>query len=71
MALSRIHAAVAAMGAPPSDLSAKVALEELQVNATYGVETPSSRVSTDVDLVSLPAPGHRAAALPALWDERV
>eukprot|EP00974_Lingulodinium_polyedra_P067351 6521999-Lingulodinium_polyedra.AAC.1 len=47
-ALERVREAAVAMGAPPGDLTAEVALEELQVGCAYDSEEPTTRVPLDV-----------------------
>ena len=69
MALDHVRERVSLMGAPPTDLSAEGPLRELCGSPGYedvdGI--PASLAPLDLELLSLPAEGHRPSSLAALW----
>ena len=66
LALNRISLSCAEMGVPPSDMTAEVALRELQAFTAYGSEEPVALAPLDVGSLSLPPRGSRPVPLATL-----
>lgn len=69
LCLDRIKAAVLNLGKPPSDLSGREALRELQARAGYSSE-PAQLASLQLDLLSLPPPGSSPSSIERILGSR-